>query len=513
MSTQQKRLFWDKKVSLSVLGLLGLIFSLSHAETDRMLKPKAMKADFEFLCENIVDIHPNIYANFPKEEFEAERQKLMEEFNTPMPIDGFYYRLVEFIVKVRDDHTYVSESDQIKKSWEYLPLYLKWFGNELRIIEAVGLHKNILKGAKIVSLGGLSPDQLLSKLRNYSFAENEYWVKEYYTNDILRKSLLNHITSTNWRDSVPIIVIPDTASEQIEFQLSLVPFGQRLKVEIQKTPYFEYRVLDDIQAIHFIFRNFFDDQVIRNLGEERATQYGLVKSGDFKDFLKDMFEKACAQKIQYIIIDLRQNTGGNSILGFQFLRYVDTERKSIKEFTYQQKLSKFMTYKYRLTPWGRFKAKILGMWPKNLGQLTPLEEEGLDQALNNENSVFYMPPIDERLRFKGKLICLTSNRTFSSAMDFATILSDNQLAVLAGEPTGGKPESFGDVLSRKLPHTGFRLGVSYKIFHRPDSTRKDEVSLFPDHEVVITYEDFKNGIDPVMKYTKEWIKTDRSKIR
>jgi hypothetical protein len=378
----------------------------------------------------------------------------------------------------------------------------------LRIIEAEGQHKELLKGARMLSVGGLTTDQIITELWNYCFTETQYWVKEYFINDILKRSILNRLTSGIRQDSVPVIFIPDGTTEPVELKLGFVSFDQRPKVEIQKTPYFEYRILDKPKAIHFMFRSFFDDQVIRNLGEERASQYGLVESGDFKDFLRDMFGQAYNRKVKGIIIDLRQNTGGNSVLGFQFLRYINTEGKRIKEFSYQEKLSKYLMLEYRMTPWQRFKAKYLGAWPEGMGKLTPLKEEGLNQALDNRDSEFYMPPVDPELKFHGKLIMLISNRTFSSAMEFATILSDNDLAVLVGEPTGGKPESFGDVLTGKLPHSGFRLGVSYKIFHRPDSAKKDEISLFPDHEVVTTYDDFKKGTDPVLDHARELLKSE-----
>ena len=47
--------------------------------------------------------------------------------------------------------------------------------------------------------------------------------------------------------------------------------------------------------------------------------------------------------------------------------------------------------------------------------------------------------------------------------------------------------------------------MSYKIFHRPDSNKKDENSLYPDHEVTTTYEDFKNGVDTQMEWVRKYI--------
>lgn len=507
MWTQGKQHFYVKNVILFYLLIFWVIFPLYRPEAEDLLKPNEMKADFGFLCENLIDIHPNIYANFPEEEFEAEKQRLFEKFNEPMTAEEFYNHLAGFVAKVRDAHTYISKSQEAKESGEDLPICLKWFGNELRIIEATGEHKDILKGAKLASLGGLSPEQLLSGLANYSFSENQYCIKEIYTDRFAEKSMLNLITSTNWDETIPMSFVPDGSASETELELSFVSADQGPQVEISKTPYFEYTYLEDINAIHFTFRQFYDAQVRKNWGPQKASQYGFGRADDFKDFLHQMFEEIHKKKADYIIIDLRQNTGGNSVLGFQFLRYIDTQGENIKEFSYQEKLSKVQTYRYRMTPWQRFKVKIFGIWPKDVGELTPEQEEGLDEALHNKSSEFYMTPIDPKLKFSGKLIVLISNRTFSSAMDFATILSDNHLATLIGEPTGGRPESFGDVITIELPHTGFRAGASRKIFHRPDSTKRDQVSLFPDYEVITTYKDFKKGIDRVMEFTKELIKS------
>ncbi len=78
-----KSSFFSEKVSLTLALLLTLAFCLSHAGTDRVLTPEEMKEDFEFLCENLIDIHPNVYANFPKEELQAAKQRLWRNTSSP----------------------------------------------------------------------------------------------------------------------------------------------------------------------------------------------------------------------------------------------------------------------------------------------------------------------------------------------------------------------------------------------------------------------------------------------
>ncbi len=89
--------------------------------------------------------------------------------------------------------------------------------------------------------------------------------------------------------------------------------------------------------------------------------------------------------------------------------------------------------------------------------------------------------------------------TFSSASDFATVISDNKLATLVGEPIGQKPTSFGDILVFNLPETNLKISVSHKSFGRPDPAKDDDPTLYPDIEIYPTIEDLLDGKDPVFE--------------
>lgn len=100
--------------------------------------------------------------------------------------------------------------------------------------------------------------------------------------------------------------------------------------------------------------------------------------------------------------------------------------------------------------------------------------------------------------FKGKIICLVSNKTFSSARIFATVLKDNNIAKIVGEPTGGKPCSYGNPLRFKTPNYNIKFRVSSRIFTRPVHSCEDDIALFPDVLIYPTIEDVLNGHDVVL---------------
>ena len=85
------------------------------------------------------------------------------------------------------------------------------------------------------------------------------------------------------------------------------------------------------------------------------------------------------------------------------------------------------------------------------------------------------------LLFDGDVYVLTSTDTFSSAMDFAMLISDNKLGIVVGEASGNKPRSYGDIAVFKLKNSGLIMRVSTKKWYRVDETITDEF-IKPDIE-------------------------------
>lgn len=101
----------------------------------------------------------------------------------------------------------------------------------------------------------------------------------------------------------------------------------------------------------------------------------------------------------------------------------------------------------------------------------------------------------EKINQPGKLFVLISNTTFSAATTLATQMDANTEAVFIGEPTGGKPNSFGDFRRIRLPHSG--LIVRYSAHRRNDSGNFDlRPAIFPDVPAPLTLTAYAEGRDP-----------------
>jgi len=96
---------------------------------------------------------------------------------------------------------------------------------------------------------------------------------------------------------------------------------------------------------------------------------------------------------------------------------------------------------------------------------------------------------------RDRLLALVGRSTFSSGLMAAISLKKDLNAVLIGEPTGEKPNSYGEVRQLTLPHS--RLSVSYTTKFFRLSSDGDPVALFPDVTVTRSLADVLAGRDPV----------------
>src|SRR5205823_3054895 len=100
------------------------------------------------------------------------------------------------------------------------------------------------------------------------------------------------------------------------------------------------------------------------------------------------------------------------------------------------------------------------------------------------------------LNQRGRFFILIGRSTFSSAMDNARDFQTSTSAVLVGLPTGGKPNSFGEVRTLTLPSSGATLQYSTKAFRRDPDNRP---AVFPDLQVDPTAADFFSPRDPTLE--------------
>jgi hypothetical protein len=101
-----------------------------------------------------------------------------------------------------------------------------------------------------------------------------------------------------------------------------------------------------------------------------------------------------------------------------------------------------------------------------------------------------------KLRAKGRLFVAIGPATFSSAMMNTLQMRAGYGALLVGEPTGGKPNAYGEVKSFELPHSKLLVQYSTQYFEQVPG---DPASVAPDVVAPLSWAHWSTGRDPVLE--------------
>jgi hypothetical protein len=117
------------------------------------------------------------------------------------------------------------------------------------------------------------------------------------------------------------------------------------------------------------------------------------------------------------------------------------------------------------------------------------------------NSGIFAPFLEElkkRPEFlqNGSIHVLIGRRTFSSAILNTIDLKKQTQAIFAGEPTGGKPNHYGEVQMFLLPNSKLPVSFSVKYFRVIED---DPDSLVPDLLIEPRISDYLKKVDPVLE--------------
>ncbi len=117
------------------------------------------------------------------------------------------------------------------------------------------------------------------------------------------------------------------------------------------------------------------------------------------------------------------------------------------------------------------------------------------------NSAIFSPLLKEikqreELNQQDKLFVILGRRTFSSAILNALQLKNQTNATFFGEPTGGRPNHYGEIRNIMLKHSHIQVSYSTKYFTH---SQLDTDSLHPDFIVEVSILDYLNRKDPVLE--------------
>jgi len=247
-----------------------------------------------------------------------------------------------------------------------------------------------------------------------------------------------------------------------------------------KTPFFNYRMMRPGVGYMDFFTLIGDDLI----GVESR----------FKKSVDAMFRQVAVDKPRVLIIDVRENGGGEDTIAAELYRHF-TEKPFRLLSSAQVKRSR------EVREAGKSIIRIPFRW---MG-LPLLVSDGRAYFLGKEGTLSEpkVRPVLKRPRaepfFDGPVCVLTGPFTYSAGVEFAEAAKAFGLATIVGDETGGQPNSFGNPFTFRLPRSGLVVQLATSTGVRGNGDVTDFKPVIPDIVVRTTAADIQKYFDPVLE--------------
>ncbi|MEO2280933.1 S41 family peptidase [Pseudoalteromonas pernae] len=388
-----------------------------------------MRADIDALLEGAIQRHPDIeeYADFAL--LRAKAQELKASLHEPLNRVEFYRVVGSLTSSFQDGHSFlIWPYQELNKAREAghqtFPLAVSVNDKgKLQLKHAYILgDKAIPMLSEIVSINDIEADFLLSQLTPYTGGETAL-LREHA---VAMRFGIALWARYGWLDNFDVKVsTPEGIQElQLEAHKNWPIVDEKAQGFVasysEKAHY--YKQLSD--SVGFIYLGHFD-----------------IDPNEFERFVDQTFANIKQQNIKQLIIDIRDNPGGNTDTVTYLSRYL-----ADKPFRLISKLKEKLNEENR--GWLNYKGEV--------GDIVVTDWDDWES------------PIRKDQRFDGDTFLLIGPVTYSASIVLATTLKDNGIATLVGEATGGYANQSAQGNLFNLPNSELSAYVTTRMLVRPN---------------------------------------------
>jgi hypothetical protein len=404
--------------------------------------------DFRILRSALEEGHSGIYGYTPKAELDLIFDRAEKALNRPMTCVEFYRLIAPVVAAVKCGHTSVRLPDTLQtgptSKRPILPLQVKVFDGKVYVFRDFSDDKGALAGQEIKSINGIRADVIMATMIKATPGDGDVQSSRLWR-------LRGRIFGLNLVDLLGLVA-PYTVSV-----LDSRNKQETVRVIQGKLP---AQILAEARA------RFPQDQVrpkppgLKFLDSDRIALMRIHQfsdparggqSNDLKRFLKASFVAIKARGTQALILDLRDNGGGEDELGKDLLSYFVAE-----PFQYYDDLV-INAREFR--------------FQKYTGDREPLPAEYVERQPNGKYRMTKHPNWGtnqpSKPHFAGKVFALINGGSFSTTSEFLSHLHDRKRAIFVGEESGGGyyGNTSGPEALVTLPNTKLNLSLPLMTYY------------------------------------------------
>ncbi len=393
--------------------------------TEAKIDPDKLKEDIDAYYFGAIERHPDLakYAN--KTELLSKVSELKRQIDKPMTRLEFFRIVGQLSHMFNDGHSMLlwpyPEFEQFTSSGHKpFPFEVTINSDDQLFFKKAYKAKGrepISSGARLLAINGVSVEELFNTMQQYAGGESAYLRKQFVARRIATYlwavyGFIDEFTlSIENKASVYDLTIHKNDSWDIPNE------------DAQSKQDFYYKKLEP--GIAYLYIGHFD-----------------IDPDWFENFVDDAFAQINQDKIASLILDVRDNTGGNTDTASYLSRYLAKDKfRMISTIKEKINTDNAGVFNYR-------------------GEPGDIIEEQWDD---------WLQPIG-RNGFKGKAYVLISPISYSSGIVFASVMKDYGFATLIGQETGGNANQTAQGNLFNLPYSKLRAYIATRMLVRPSGS-------------------------------------------
>ena len=459
------------EVFLLCLLITSCVPNAQQTNPEKEIPLSLLKTDFNIFRKTVEEAHPGIYWYASKHDMDAYFDSVYASIDKPINDIDFYKLMMHVVAHLRCVHTSISLSQERERAaashLKLLPFDVMIVNNKAFISET--FDSSLLPEFEIQTINDLPVGQIVQKMLAIIPSDGYNTSNKY---QLLNRGMFRRAYALLMPSSDTFIIDGITAGGQL----------RRVKVAAIP-PNFNRPPVATENPVSWLLRDH-DSTGFLNL---RSFQ---LNAGEFARRIDSFFTQVHDRKIQRLIIDLRNNGGGNNVNVSELYSYfADSPFYHLRKTEVNRQPLSYRNHVINIS-----------------------EYDNLRSRLARDSSFEIVQYPGRRLRapvsanhFDGKLIVLVNGATISAASEFVALVHGNKQGTVIGEETGGcyYGSTGGSYLTVVLPNSRLRARIpTIRIFTAVPADFKQQPQgrgVLPDYPVSYSISDLLSGRDRVME--------------
>ena len=442
-----------KRIHLHFLFIAILCISCKSAiqqNGNGILSLSQVNEDFKSLTDHIEKDVPHPYYSCPQETYDSVKRIVAGRLKDSMSVSDVYKAFYPLVQILNDAHFSIHLSDNYKypDGTLYFPFKVIINKNQLFIDENLSSNTTIKSGEEIISINDIPVKNIIERIRSRNFKiENEENLFERLEGVFSFR--LNSLFGSRTKFSIQtkdqkIVDLPGVTKDKLVLPTT------------KSDSLYSFKILNDgtINTGYIRIGSLIWDN-------EHSEQRNILDS-----FLITSFKKIKENSIQHLIIDIRNNGGGSSVLAKDILDYITDS-----PYTFA---------------WG--------------------EDDFINGKLTRTYDTILHVPAKSDYKFFGQTILLTNVFTYSSAHMMAVGFKYYHLGKTVGQISPEPLFITGEVKSFSLPNSQCLFYCPISNFILPGFEENRKSYFVPDYQVYPDLEDQLNKKDTLLNFALKLFK-------